>query len=138
VWETPQYNISDVRRLLIGAYADMVGTNIAVVLVLGRKRSVVDCAWVDGLCIAAVPTAPMAATPASLGNQPYVPAGFAFHGGFIWPLPRLALGVARDGVPSNCPRAQIYEVTKQHIAEKIGDGGPSLRIEFEDSGADWL
>lgn len=144
VWDRPQLNLADVRRLNThsGITAVMWGSAFGF---LGYSGTIMEALglWsiMLGMMVYAsllLPTAPMAATIFIGITSLSAAAGFCYHGGYY--LAVAALGIAALLIMAclRSARAQIlFEVANTIVQEKSETVSLLLR-EFEDSGADWL
>jgi diguanylate cyclase (GGDEF)-like protein/PAS domain S-box-containing protein len=144
VWETPQYNISDVRRLnahsaltaiMWGSTFVILGTSGSIMEMIGLWSIVLGMMVYASLLL---PTAPMAATIFIGVTSVCASLGFAFHSGYYLALAALGIGALLVMACLQTARAQIlYEIASSILQEKSETVSLLLR-EFEDSGADWL
>lgn len=144
VWDRPQFNREDVRRLNIhsGITAVMWGSAFAL---LGSSGTIMEMLglWsiVLGMMVYAsllLPTAPMAAT-IFIGVTSFCAGlGFIYHGGYYLAVAAAGIGALLIMACLRSARAQIlFEVANSIVQEKSETVSLLLR-EFEDSGADWL
>ncbi|MFN3620027.1 putative bifunctional diguanylate cyclase/phosphodiesterase [Sphingorhabdus sp.] len=144
VWDRPQYNRDDVRRLnthsavtglMWGAVFGLLGTSGSIMEVLGLWSIVLGMMVYSSLLL---PTAPMAATIFIGVTSLCASLGFAFHGGYYLAVAAIGIGALLVMACLQSARAQIlYEVANSIVQEKSETVSLLLR-EFEDSGADWL
>ena len=144
VWDRPQYNREDVRRLHIhsaitaimwGSAFAFLGTSGTIMEMLGLWSIVLGMMVYASLLL---PTAPMAATIFIGFTSLCASLGFAFHGGYYLAVAANGIGALLIMACLQSARAQIlYEVANSIVQEKSETVSLLLR-EFEDSGADWL
>lgn len=144
VWDRPQLNLADVRRLnthsaitamMWGSAFGFLGYSGTIMEALGLWSIMLGMMVYASLLL---PTAPMAATIFISITSLCAAAGFAYHGGYY--LAVAALGIAALLIMAclRSARAQIlFEVANTIVQEKSETVSLLLR-EFEDSGADWL
>lgn len=144
VWDRPQYNRDDVRRLnthsavtaiMWGSVFGLLGTSGSIMEMLGLWSIVLGMMVYASLLL---PTAPMAATIFIGVTSVCASFGFAFHGGYYLSVAAIGIGALLVMACLQSARAQIlYEVANSIVQEKSETVSLLLR-EFEDSGADWL
>lgn len=144
VWDRPQFNREDVRRLNIHSAITAVMWGSAFAL-LGSSGTIMEMLglWsiVLGMMVYAsllLPTAPMAAT-IFIGVTSFCAGlGFIYHGGYYLAVAAVGIGALLIMACLRSARAQIlFEVANSIVQEKSETVSLLLR-EFEDSGADWL
>lgn len=144
VWDRPQFNREDVRRLNIHSAITAVMWGSAFAL-LGSSGTIMEMLglWsiVLGMMVYAsllLPTAPMAAT-IFIGVTSFCAGlGFIYHGGYYLAVAAAGIGALLIMACLRSARAQIlFEVANSIVQEKSETVSLLLR-EFEDSGADWL
>ena len=144
VWDRPQYNRDDVRRLnthsaitavMWGSAFGFLGTSGSIMEMLGLWSIVLGMMVYASLLL---PTAPMAATIFIGVTSLCASLGFAYHGGYYLAVAATGIGALLVMACLQSARAQIlYEVANSIVQEKSETVSLLLR-EFEDSGADWL
>jgi diguanylate cyclase (GGDEF)-like protein/PAS domain S-box-containing protein len=144
VWDRPQYNRDDVKRLnthsavtaiMWGSVFGLLGTSGSIMEMLGLWSIVLGMMVYASLLL---PTAPMAATIFIGVTSLCASFGFAFHGGYYLSVAAIGIGALLVMACLQSARAQIlYEVANSIVQEKSETVSLLLR-EFEDSGADWL
>lgn len=144
VWDKPQFNRDDVRRLnthsvitaaMWAAAFGVLGTSGTIMEMLGLWSIVLGLMVFASLLL---PTAPMAATIFIGITSLCASIGFAFHGGYYLVIAAIGIGALLIKACLQSARAQIlYEVANNIVQEKSETVSLLLR-EFEDSGADWL
>ncbi len=144
VWDRPQLNLADVKRLnthsaitavMWGSAFGFLGHSGTIMEALGLWSIMLGMMVYASLLL---PTAPMAATIFISVTSLCAAAGFGYHGGYY--LAVAALGIAALLIMAclRSARAQIlFEVANTIVQEKSETVSLLLR-EFEDSGADWL
>ena len=144
VWDRPQLNLADVKRLnthsaitavMWGSAFGFLGLSGTIMEALGLWSIMLGMMVYASLLL---PTAPMAATIFIGITSLCAAVGFGYHGGYY--LAVAALGIAALLIMAclRSARAQIlFEVANTIVQEKSETVSLLLR-EFEDSGADWL
>lgn len=144
VWDRPQLNFEDVKRLNTHSAitATMWGSAFAF---LGYSGTIMEALglWsiMLGMMVYAsllLPTAPMAATIFIGVTSLCASIGFVYHGGYYLAVASVGIGALLVMACLRSARAQIlFEVANSIVQEKSETVSLLLR-EFEDSGADWL
>jgi diguanylate cyclase (GGDEF)-like protein len=144
VWDRPQLNREDVKRLnthsaitatMWGSAFGFLGASGTIMEALGLWSIVLGMMVYASLLL---PTAPMAATIFIGITSLCASLGFIYHGGYYLAVAAMGIGALLVMACLRSARAQIlFEVANSIVQEKSETVSLLLR-EFEDSGADWL